>query len=85
MKNNESLEALIRLTKVLHVRLDSFLVFGDDERGPDNGMALLFEAINEVTNAEKETVRSVLSSMVLQHSARRWTTNTSTDSKRSDA
>lgn len=73
-----TLEALIRLTKVLHVRLDS-LVFGDEERGPGEDMALLFEAINEFTDAEKETVRTVLSSMVLQHSARRWATNTNTD------
>nr|WP_315476499.1 hypothetical protein [uncultured Undibacterium sp.] len=73
MKNNEILEALIRLTKVIHVRLDS-LVFGDDERGPSNDMTLLFEAINEFTDAEKETVLSVLPSMVLQHSATLYTT-----------
>lgn len=66
-----TLEALIRLGKVLHVRLDD-LVFGEGERGPTNDMALLFEAINEFTEDEKQTVRTVLSGMVLQHSARRW-------------
>ncbi len=66
-----TLEALIRLAKVLHVRLDD-LVFGEGERGPDADMALLFEAISEFSEEEKQTVRTVLSGMVLQHSARRW-------------
>lgn len=66
-----TLEALIRLAKVLHVRLDD-LVFGEGERGPDADMALLFEAVNEFSEEEKQTVRTVLSGMVLQHSARRW-------------
>jgi hypothetical protein len=35
-------------------------------------MTLLFEAIDEFSEEEKETVRSVLSALVLQHSARRW-------------
>jgi transcriptional regulator with XRE-family HTH domain len=66
-----TLEALIRLSKSLHVHLDD-LVFGEGERGPGEDMALLFEAINEFSEAEKETVRAVLSGMVLQHSARRF-------------
>ena len=70
-----TLEALIRLAKVLHVRIDH-LVFNEDERGPGEDMALLFEAITEFSDAEKETVRTVLSGMVLQHSARRWSTRT---------
>lgn len=72
-----TLEALIRLAKVLHVRLDD-LVFEDDERGPDDDMALLFEAVSEFSKAEKETVRTVLSGMVLQHSARRWDSSRAT-------
>ena len=73
-----TLEALIRLAKALHVRLDN-LVFEEGERGPDEDMAMLFEAINEFTDAEKETVRTVLSGMVLQHSARRWATRPDTE------
>ncbi len=65
-----TLEALIRLTKALHTHLDD-LVFGEGERGPGDDMALLFEAINDFSEAEKETVRTVLSGMVLQHSARK--------------
>lgn len=76
-----TLEALIRLAKALHVRLDD-LVFAEGERGPGDDMALLFEAINEFSEAEKETVRTVLSGMVLQHSARRFDArNTPTPTK----
>lgn len=64
------MEALIQLTKALHTHLDD-LVFGQGERGPGDDMALLFEAINDFSDAEKETVRTVLSGMVLQHSARK--------------
>ena len=69
-----TLEALIRLAKALHVSLDN-LVFDEGERGPAEDMALLFEAVNAFSEAEKETVRTVLAGMVLQHSARRWDTS----------
>lgn len=75
-----TLEALIRLVKVLHVSLDD-LVFDEGERGPDDEMALLFEAIREFSEEEKLTVRTVLSGMVLQHSARRWDSRSNTSSK----
>lgn len=65
-----TLEALIRLAKALHTHLDD-LVFGEGERGPSDDLALLFEAVNDFSDAEKETVRTVLSGMVLQHSARK--------------
>lgn len=48
------------------------LVFAEGERGPGDDMALLFEAIREFSEEEKETVRTVLAGLVLQHSARRW-------------
>jgi transcriptional regulator with XRE-family HTH domain len=65
-----TLEALIRLAKALHTHLDD-LVFGEGVRGPSDDLALLFEAVNDFLEAEKETVRTVLSGMVLQHSARK--------------
>ncbi|MCL2591127.1 MAG: transcriptional regulator [Betaproteobacteria bacterium] len=66
-----TLGALIRLANTLHVRLDD-LVFDKTERSPDEEMALLFEAIREFSDEDKQTVRTVLAGMVLQHSARRW-------------
>lgn len=65
-----TLDALIRLAKVLHVRLDD-LVFGD-ERGPGEDLALQFEAVSQFTEHEKQTVRELLEGMILKHEARRW-------------
>lgn len=63
-------EALKKLVLALHVTADT-LLFEEGERGPSDDMALLFEAINDFSEAEKETVRTVLAGMVLQHSARK--------------
>jgi transcriptional regulator with XRE-family HTH domain len=63
-------EALKRLALALHATTDA-LLFEEGERGPSDDLALLFEAINDFSEAEKETVRTVLSGMVLQHSARK--------------
>ena len=65
-----TLDALIRLAKVMHVRLDD-LVFGD-ERGPGEELALQFEAVSQFTEHEKQTVRELLEGMILKHEARRW-------------
>jgi transcriptional regulator with XRE-family HTH domain len=69
-----TLDALIRLAKVLHVRLDD-LVFGEDERGPGQDLALQFEAVSQFTEDEKQTVRELLEGMILKHEARRWDTS----------
>lgn len=73
-----TLDALIRLAKVLHVRLDD-LVFGEQERGPSDDLALQFEAVSQFSEAEKQTVRELLEGMILKHEARRW------DSARAEA
>jgi transcriptional regulator with XRE-family HTH domain len=66
-----TLDALIRLAKVLHVRLDD-LVFADNERGPDEDLALQFEAVSQFSPEEKRTVRELLEGLILKHAARRW-------------
>jgi len=66
-----TLEALIRLAKALHTTLDS-LVFVEGERGPDDDLRLQFEAINQFSPEEKQTVRELLEGMILKHEARRW-------------
>lgn len=41
------------------VRLDD-LVFGEQERGPSDDLALQFEAVSQFSEAEKQTVRELL-------------------------
>ncbi len=79
-----TLDALIRLAKVLHVRLDD-LVFGEHERGPDDDLALQFEAVSQFTEHEKQTVRELLEGMILKHEARRWDTSRSTPAEAANA
>jgi transcriptional regulator with XRE-family HTH domain len=66
-----TLDALIRLAKVLHVRLDD-LVFGENERGPSDDLALQFEAVSQFSDEEKQTVRALLEGLILKHQARKW-------------
>ena len=66
-----TLDALIRLAKVLHVSLDD-LVFGENERGPSDDLALQFEAVSQFSEEEKQTVRALLEGLILKHEARKW-------------
>lgn len=55
----------------MHVRLDD-LVFAENERGPDDDLALQFEAVSQFSAEEKQTVRELLEGLILKHAARRW-------------
>jgi len=70
-----TLEALIRLAKVLHVSLDD-LVFGDGERGPDDEFRLRFEALAAFSPEEKLVAREILDSLILKHQAKQLLTPT---------
>jgi len=70
--NEPTLEVLVRLAKTLHVSLDA-LVFDEGERGPSEDLALQFEALNHMPEAERYIVKAVLDSLILTYQARRWT------------
>lgn len=61
--------ALKKLALALDASADALLL-EEGERGPGDDLAMLFEAVNDFPGAEKETVHTVLSGMVLQHSPR---------------
>lgn len=48
------------------------LVFAENERGPDDDLALQFEAVSQFSEEEKQTVRDLLEGLILKHTARRW-------------
>lgn len=48
------------------------LLFGKDERGPDEDLRLQFEAVSRFSPEEKKVIKSLLDSMILTHEARRW-------------
>lgn len=66
-----TLEVIRKLATALSVTSDQ-LLFGKDERGPDDDLKLQFEAISQFDEEEKRVVRSVLEGMILKHEARRW-------------
>lgn len=66
-----TLDVIRNLATALSVTSDQ-LLFGKDERGPDDDLRLQFEAIAQFDEEEKRVVRSVLEGMILKHEARRW-------------
>lgn len=66
-----TLDVIRKLAQALSVSADE-LLFGKDERGPDDDLRLQFEAVSRFDPEEKQVVRSVLEGMILKHEARRW-------------
>lgn len=67
-----TLDALRNLAIALNVTTDS-LVFDEDERGPDDDLALQFEATRHLDPEEQQLVRSIIEAILLRHDTRRWT------------
>jgi transcriptional regulator with XRE-family HTH domain len=66
-----TLDVIRKLATVLQVSAD-MLLFGKDERCPDDDLRLQFEAVSGFDEEEKRVVRSLLEGMILKHEARRW-------------
>lgn len=66
-----TLDVIRKLAVALRVSAD-FLLFGQDERGPDEDLRLQFEAVSRFDPEAKKVVKQVLDSMILQQEARRW-------------
>ena len=66
-----TLDVIRKLATALSVSAD-LLLFGKDERGPDEDLRLQFEAVSQFDADEKQVVRSLLEGMILKHEARRW-------------
>lgn len=65
-----TLDVIRKLSTALQVSAD-MLLFGKDERGPDDDLRLQFEAVSRFDEEEKQVVRSLLEGMILKHEARR--------------
>jgi transcriptional regulator with XRE-family HTH domain len=66
-----TLDVIRRIAMTLGVSAD-LLLFGKDERGPDDDLRLQFEAVSRFDPEEKKIIRSLLDGMILKHEARRW-------------
>lgn len=65
-----SLEALKKIAVGMSVTIDT-LVFGPEERGPDEELRLQFEAISQMSSEDKQVIKSVLEGMILKHQTKR--------------
>lgn len=70
-----TLDALKRIALALHVSTD-YLVFDDDERGPDDDLKLMFEAVSQFTPEDKKLVSRMLQGLIIQNQANRWSAPT---------
>jgi transcriptional regulator with XRE-family HTH domain len=68
-----ALDVIRKIATALQVSAD-VLLFGEEERGPDDDLRLQFEAVSRFDEEEKRVVRSLLEGMILKHEARRWQT-----------
>lgn len=66
-----TLDVIRKLSTALQVSAD-MLLFGKDQRGPDDDLRLQFEAVSRFDAEEKNVIRSLLEGMILKHEARRW-------------
>ncbi len=76
-----TLDALVKIAKSLHISLDD-LVFGKDERGPDDNLKLQFEALTELEDHDKFIVLEVLEGLIIKYQAKRWSRITNMPSAR---
>lgn len=65
-----TLDVIRNLAVALSVSAD-LLLFGKEERGPDDELRLQFEAVTRFDAEEKKAVMSVLDGLILRHEARK--------------
>ena len=65
-----TLDVIRNLAVALSLSAD-LLLFGKEERGPDDELRLQFEAVTRFDAEEKRAVRSVLDGLILRHEARK--------------
>jgi transcriptional regulator with XRE-family HTH domain len=66
-----ALDALRKLAVALGVSSD-LLLFDKDERGPDDELRLLFEAVTRFDKEAKRVAKALLESLILKQEAKRW-------------
>ncbi len=66
-----TLDVIKKLSIALSVSSD-MLIFGEDERGPDDELKLQFEKISKFTPEEKKVIKEVLDGLILKHEAKQW-------------
>ena len=61
-----SLEALKKIAIAMSITTD-WLIFGEDERGPDDDLRLQFEAVSQFSEDDKRAIKALLEGMIIKH------------------
>lgn len=64
-----TLDVIRNLAVALSISAD-LLLFGKDERGPDNDLRFQFEAVSKFDAEDKKTARALLDGLILRHQAK---------------
>lgn len=67
-----TLDIFRKIVLALGVSADE-MIFGEDERGPDEDLRLQFEAVTKLDAEEKAVIKELIEGMLLKHDAKRWT------------
>ena len=70
-KTQPNIDTLRRIALALTVSAD-LLLFDENERGPADELRAQFEATQQLSDDEKQTVKRVLEGLLLAHEAKRW-------------
>ena len=65
-----TLDVLRNLALALNITTDE-LIFGNDERGPDTDLQLLFEAANRLDDEGKQLLKALAEGIILRQTTRR--------------
>ena len=71
-KSEPTLEVFRRIALAFRVSAD-LLLFEEYERGPDENLKSLFEAVSKLDPKEREAIKIVIASVLYVHDAKRWT------------
>lgn len=66
-----TLEVIRKLALALNITTDE-LIFGEDERQPDQALLLQFEAVKRLDPDEKHLIKELIEGILLKHDAKRW-------------
>lgn len=68
-QSQPSLDVLKKIAIALNISADS-LLFDEDERTPDDGLMLQFEAISQFDEEDRQLAQGVLEGLILKHQAK---------------
>lgn len=66
-----TLDVIKRMAIALSVTSDE-LIFEEDERKPDDSLALLLEGVNQLDPEEKHVIREMIEGILLKHQAKQF-------------